>query len=143
MDTNWSHTFREIKFWESENYWKTLLREWSLFIDGGEGGGDSGEGISCHQQSIKGKYRKLKAIEKGDQKICMGGPGVIVGEIYCHQQSIKGNYRKLTANEKGDHKNITGGRPGVIVGEIYYNQQSIKGDYRKLTANEKGDHCKC
>ena len=106
MDTNWSHTFREIKFWESENHWKTLLREWSLFIDGG--GGDSGGEICCHQQSIKGDYRKLNANEKGDQKICMGRPGVIVGEIYCHQQSIKGNYRKLTANEKGDHKNYHG-----------------------------------
>ena len=75
------------------------------------GGGDSGGGISCHQQSIKGEYRKLMAIEKGDQKICMGRSGVIMGEIYCHQQSIKGDYRILTANEKGDHKNITGGRP--------------------------------
>ena len=83
------------------------------------GGEDSGGGISCHQQSIKGEYRKLMAIEKGDQKICMGRSGVIMGEIYGHQQSIKGDYRILTANEKGDHKNITGGRPGAIVGEIY------------------------
>ena len=74
--------------------------------------------ICCHQQSIKGDYRKLTANENGDHKNITGGrPGVIVGEIYCHQQSIKGEYRKLTANENGDHKNITGGRPEGYSGE--------------------------
>ena len=111
MDTNCC-TFREIKFWESENHWKTLLREWSLFIDGG--GGDSGGEICCHQQSIKGDYRKLNANEKGDHKNITGGrPGVIVGEIYCRQQSIKGDCRKLNANEKGDHNNITRSYGGI------------------------------
>ena len=38
------------------------------------GGGDSGGEICCHQQSIKGDYRKLNANEKGDHKnITEGG----------------------------------------------------------------------
>ena len=68
---------------------KTLLREWSLFIDGGRGG-DSGGGISCHQQSIKGEYRKLMAIEKGDQKICMGREGLLWGKSTVTNRVLKG-----------------------------------------------------
>ena len=49
------------------------MRKGIINISQGGGQGVIEGEIYCHQQSIKGEYRKLTANEKGDHKNIMGG----------------------------------------------------------------------